>query len=115
MRRPATALCLVLLTSIASVFGQSAGTIQGVISDNTGAVVPGAQIVITNLETGVRSTSLTNEVGFYTIPALNPGRYTVSCSAQGFAQAERRDMRLEVAQTMRVDFRLTLGSVTEIV
>src|SRR5687767_8731078 len=98
-----------------SALAQSAGTIQGVITDNSGGVIPGAQVVVSNIETGMQSTGLTNKIGFYRHPALNPGRYTVAISMQGFAPAERRDLRLEVAQTMRVDFRLTLGTVTEIV
>src|SRR5687768_7828431 len=117
MRRLAimlSALSAILIFSC-SALAQSAGTIQGVVTDNTGGVIPGVQVVVTNIETGIQSTSLTNEIGFYTVPALNPGRYSIACTAQGFAAAERRDLRLEVAQTMRVDFRMTLGSVSEVV
>ena len=54
-------------------FAQSTGTVQGVVTDNTGAVIPGAEVKVTNIETGVEITSTTNEVGFYAVPSLNPG------------------------------------------
>jgi len=100
---------------LAPLYGQSGGTFQGVVTDSTGAVVPGAEVVITNMETGIKNTAITNQIGFYTMPLLNPGLYSVSCAVTGFAPSERRDLRLEVAQTMRVDFKLTLGTVTEVV
>jgi hypothetical protein len=114
MTRIATLACLSLLF-VGSALAQSSGTIQGVVTDNSGGVIPGAAVVVTNADTGIKSSGLTNDTGFYTIPALNPGRYTLTCSAQGFATAERRDLRLEVAQTMRVDFRMSVGTVAEVV
>ncbi|MEX2260413.1 MAG: carboxypeptidase regulatory-like domain-containing protein [Bryobacteraceae bacterium] len=110
-------LTLAVVTVIVAgpVFSQSAGTIQGVVSDNTGAVIPGARVAVTNVETGAQSKATANAVGFYTVPALNPGIYTVACESEGLAPSEHPNLRLEVAQTMRVDFRLNLGTVTEVV
>ncbi|MEZ5352530.1 MAG: carboxypeptidase-like regulatory domain-containing protein [Bryobacteraceae bacterium] len=98
---------------VLSALAQSSGTIQGVVSDNSGAVIPGASVVVTNVDTGVTNTSTTNAIGFYTVPALNPGRYTVNCTAQGFAPKEFSDLRLEVQQTARVDCGLNVGTVAE--
>jgi hypothetical protein len=99
----------------AAVLAQSGGTFQGVVRDNTGAIIPNAEVTVANVETGVQSKAVTNMAGFFTAPALNPGLYNISCRAAGFALSERPSVRLEVAQTMRVDFDLKIGAVTEVV
>ena len=96
-------------------FGQTSGTIQGVVTDDTGAVIPGAQVLVSNIETGVDSSVSTNEVGFFTVPGLNQGLYSVTCASEGFASKEFPEVRLEVQQTMRIDCDMTVGSVTETV
>ncbi|MEZ5391697.1 MAG: carboxypeptidase regulatory-like domain-containing protein [Bryobacterales bacterium] len=103
-----------LLSAILS-FGQTQGTIQGVVTDNSGAVIPGAQVQVANLETGVSSEVSTNEAGYYAVPALNPGIYKITASADGFAPQERPQLRLEVGMAARVDFNLNVGSVVEVV
>jgi hypothetical protein len=90
-------------------------SVQGVIKDNTGAVVSGAAIQATNTATGVVYSASTNESGFYIVPALNPGTYKVTASSQGFAPQERPEVRLEVGLTARVDFTLNVGSVVEVI
>lgn len=102
-----------LLTSLS--FGQTSGTVQGTVTDDTGAVIPGAQVVVSNIETGVSSEASTNEVGFFTVPGLNPGLYSVTCSSEGFSSKEFPEVRLEVQQTMRIDCAMAVGSVTETV
>jgi len=104
-----------LLILCGSLFAQSLGTIQGVVTDNTGAVIPGAEIKVTNLDTGVQHTASSNEVGFYVVPALNPGRYKIECTSPGMAASQYPEVVLEVAQTMRMDFELSVGTVTEVV
>ncbi len=96
-------------------FAQTSGTIQGTVSDDTGAVIPGAQIVVANIETGAASSVSTNEVGFYTVPGLNQGLYSVTCSSDGFSSQEFPEVRLEVQQTMRIDCAMSVGSITETV
>src|SRR5208283_5421366 len=59
----------------------------GVVTDSTGAVIPRAQVSVTNLETGAVRTSVTNSKGEYSVTQLNPATYTVSITAQGFAPA----------------------------
>ena len=88
---------------------------QGVVTDNSGAVIPGALIEVTNLNTGVATNVSTNVAGFYVVPALNPGRYKITCASQGFAPAERPQLGLEVGQVARVDFQLNVGTVTEVI
>ena len=94
---------------------QNAGTIQGAVSDDTGAVIPGASIAVVSLDTGAESMTSTNEVGFYTVPALNPGLYSVTCSSEGFSTQEFPEIRVEVQQTVRLDCSMAVGSVTETV
>ena len=99
----------------ACVAGAQNSSIQGVVNDNSGAVIPGAQVTVTNLETGVDYNVATNEAGFYVAPALNPGLYKVTAASEGFAPQERPQLRLEVGFTARVDFSLNVGSVVEVV
>lgn len=99
----------------ALAFGQTSGTIQGTVTDDSGAVIPGAQVLVSSLDTGAESSVSTNEVGFYTIPGLNQGLYSVTCSSDGFATREYPEVRLEVQQTMRIDCAMSVGSVTETV
>ncbi|MBI1896368.1 MAG: TonB-dependent receptor [Acidobacteria bacterium] len=100
---------------ISLAYPQSSGTIQGVVTDNSGAVIPGASVRVVNPDTGVEVNATTNQVGFYTVPALNPGRYSLTCSAAGFAPKEYPSLRLEVQQTARVDCTLNIGRVVETV
>lgn len=97
------------------VLAQSTGTIQGVVSDTTGAVIPGAEVKATNRDTGVEYRATSNAVGFYIIQSVPPGSYAVTCTSVGMAPSERPNVRLEVAQTMRMDFRLAVGTVAEVV
>ncbi len=102
-----------LLTT--SALAQTTGTIQGTVTDDTGAVIPGAQILVVGVETGVESSVSTNEVGYYTVPGLNQGLYSVTCSSEGFSSQEYPEVRLEVQQTMRIDCTMSVGSITETV
>ena len=97
------------------VLAQSTGTIQGVVTDATGAVIPGAEVTATNQGTGVEYRATANEAGFYAIQSVPPGPYSVACTSEGMAPSERTGLRLEVAQTMRMDFELNVGTVAEVV
>ncbi|MDA2928967.1 TonB-dependent receptor [Acidobacteria bacterium AH-259-O06] len=103
-------VCL-LATSLS--LAQDSG-IQGAVTDETGAVIPGAEVTVTNLQTGIGQTVITSDVGFYSVPLLKEGQYKVQCSMPGFATQESQ-MRLEVGQVARMDFQLNVGEVTEVV
>jgi hypothetical protein len=96
----------------AAGLAQTLGTITGEVKDSTGAVVPGATVTVVNKATNATRTTQTNAVGLYDFPALPPGTYTVSSELQGFKTATR-DLELQVQQTLRVNFTLELGTVTE--
>src|SRR6266508_3898245 len=85
------------------------GTIQGVVRDASQAVVPGAQVVLTNTGTKVSQTGQTNEVGLYYFGAVQPGPYTLNVEVTGFKKWEGK-LDLQVGQTAVVDVSLELGS-----
>ncbi|MBI4905442.1 MAG: TonB-dependent receptor [Acidobacteria bacterium] len=87
--------------------------IQGVVKDSSDAVVPGVQIAVSNLETGLKVETSSNESGLYTFPSLPVGRYKVSAAKSGFSTSEVPELKLDVAQTARLDFVLKTGTVVE--
>jgi Carboxypeptidase regulatory-like domain/TonB dependent receptor-like, beta-barrel len=97
-------------------FGQSdRGTITGTVADPTGALIPAAQVVLTNAETGYRAETVTTATGNYTLPALPVGVYKLSVSHAGFSKADRTNISVQVAVTTRVDVELQVGSATQAV
>src|SRR5262249_41732717 len=116
LRQSFSLACLALLLC-ASVWAQVAGvaTAQGVVTDNSGAVVANAQVTITNLDTGVALNTTSNEDGLYRLTGLSPGRYNIEAKAGGFAPTRINDARLEVGQTARFDIALKPGNVSETV
>ena len=113
MNRTARFLLLTAL-QLAAVFAQNSG-IQGVVSDPTGAAIPGVAVKITNAATGVVTTVTTNDRGFYSAPLLQAGLYRLSVEAAGFAPLTRDNLNLNVDQVARIDFELKIGSVAETV
>jgi hypothetical protein len=94
-------------------FAQGQTQILGTVTDTTGAVVPAAQVIVTNDETGQSRTVVTNASGDYTATGLNIGRYTVRCSQTGFKESIRTSIPLNVNDTLRVDFRMELGAANQ--
>src|SRR6266850_3475368 len=96
--------------------GQSQeGRILGTVTDQSGGLVKGARVTITNVDTGVTRTLETNEVGDYVAPSLPPGPYKLVVEATGFKRVERIGIRLEVAKDLRLDITMQPGSVSEVV
>ncbi|HMF93799.1 MAG TPA: carboxypeptidase-like regulatory domain-containing protein, partial [Vicinamibacterales bacterium] len=96
----------------APVFAQTLGTITGEVKDSTGAVIPGVVVTVTNKATNATRTTTTNEVGLFDFPALPPGGYAVKSEIDGF-KTVTRDVELQVQATVRVDFALELGTISE--
>lgn len=107
-------LLLVLLVLWGSRALAQDSQIQGVISDETKAVIPGAEVIVTHIRTGVQKKVVTDDVGFYSVPFLSEGRYKVECSIPGFTTQETQ-VQLQVGQVARVDFQMKLGEVTEVI
>jgi len=89
------------------------GTFTGEVRDTSGAVVPAANISITSVATGVVTTYKTSNEGVYFSPALIPGNYTISAEKEGFKKQIFGPVRVDVAQTVRVDLVLMVGALNQ--
>ena len=105
----------VLGAGIAAAQSAATGTITGALTDQSGAAVPDASVVVKNIETGVERPTATNMAGIYIAPFLQPGTYEVTASKSGFAKMVRKDLPLQVGQTMTIDFQLPVQSTQETV
>ena len=117
MRSRTTIFILMVCFMLSSAaFGQRVtGSIDGRVTDTTGAVLPGVEVTVTNDATGLTRTILTNEIGLYNVPLLASGIYSVHVSLPGFRTELRRGVRVEVDRTARVEVQLEVGVVTETV
>src|SRR5204862_422707 len=101
------------LTAAGSVLAQATASITGRVVDQGGAVLPGATITITSATTGRARESVTNAVGLYSIPALDPGTYDVRAALSGFAPTLRRGVALLTGSTLTVDLTLSVAQLEE--
>ena len=110
-------LSLTFVLLVAPVtFGQTVtGTLRGTVSDSKGAVVPGADVVIRNMETGQERNLKTNGEGVYVASFLPLGRYTVTASSAGFNKVAQENIEIALNQTLVINFTLNPSSVTEAV
>ncbi len=93
------------------VWSQDAtGNIDGVITDASGAVVPGATVVVTNLGTKIAKQATTDSEGFYQVLQLPIGSYEISAEASGFSKTITRPPSLEINHTLRVNMMLEVGT-----
>ncbi|MCU0226099.1 MAG: carboxypeptidase regulatory-like domain-containing protein [Bryobacterales bacterium] len=105
-------LTAMLLLFVGAGFAQSA-QITGRVIDESGALVPDVAVKVTNTGTGIVREVKTNAAGYYTVPLLTRGAYTVSAEATGFQLTRLTDITLDEGQVQRVDISLRLGQVTE--
>ena len=91
------------------------GSIGGFAKDPSGAVVPKAKVVITNEATGEAHPVITNDSGYYTVPNLAPGRYSMTAEAPGFKKFESKNNELDANSALSLDAVFTVGSPTETV
>jgi Carboxypeptidase regulatory-like domain len=106
----------VLAGATMPLFGQTTfGEITGVVTDASGAVVSGATVTVTNPDTNLTRSTVTNASGNYNFPSLLPGMYNVKAEMSGFQTAVSTGIELQVQQTARVDFKLSVGEMTQTV
>src|ERR1700730_8017501 len=91
------------------------GTIQGVVTDNSGAVVGGVRVTAENTATGFTRIGLSNTIGAYTLSFLPIGPYQVEVEFKGFEKALRKGIKLGADQKVDLAFTLTPGNITETV
>ncbi len=106
---------LAFLLSFPAAAQNTTGTISGLITDPSKAAVPGAEVTVTNENTGLRRAVKTNEDGVFRIPFLPIGLYSVQAKKEGFRSEIQKDIQLEILQVRTVDFTLQLGAVSETV
>src|SRR5437773_5972168 len=108
-------LGVVLLVTNASlaVAQITSATISGTIKDETGGVLPGVDVAIRNLGTGLTRSAVTDANGDFTVPGLPPGNYETRASLQGFRTGVQTGITLQVAQQAGLNFVLTVGATAE--
>lgn len=105
-------VCILGCASVPLAFAQNA-EITGRVTDQTGAAVPGAAITVINVANSQTRATVSNEQGYYVLPLLQPGTYNIKLEKTGFKVLSQSGLKLDVAQTARMDFSLELGQVTE--
>jgi Carboxypeptidase regulatory-like domain/TonB dependent receptor len=112
MKAVSTTLC-VFLAAMAVMAQTDRGSITGTVTDPAAAVVPGARIVARNVDTGTVTEGATTATGNYTLTSLTAGTYDVSAEAAGFKKLVQSAVKVQVAQTERLDFSLQVGVATD--
>ena len=118
-RNSAFAVCCIFafmlaLSSAARLSAQTAGTISGHIADATGAVIPAANVSLKNVGTGSERSTVTTGAGDYTFTEVPVGSYSVTVSHAGF-KADSSKVEVQVQQSIRLDFSMQVGAVTDTV
>src|SRR5689334_17840531 len=110
----AWAVCT-LLYPAAYIFAQvnATGTFSGQVTDPTGAAVSNAQIKVIDQSTGIVTIKKSASDGYYTVPLLKPGTYSLEVSAPGFATSAKKDIVLQIQQVIQQDFQLQVGDIQQ--
>src|SRR3712207_4566177 len=107
------AFCALLLTTAAVRAQVTTATIYGVVTDPSGATVPGAAVTITNEQTNATQSVTTNEDGEFTFNFIQVGRYTLSIAAGGFKEQTQQGVELSAGQRVRLNYNLEVGAVSD--
>ena len=109
-------LSLLIFLLAGSGFAQSeagSATLNGTVTDPTGASVPGAKVTATNKNTGFTRETETSAAGLYNLVRLPAGMYEISAAATGFKSASRNDVSLNVGSVVTLDFSMSVGAASE--
>ena len=115
--RTVIAACLFAVMTTPSLFGQARDTASlfGTVTDGQGAVIPGAKVIITNVDTGATRTATTDQSGSYVFSLLSVGSYSVSIEQTGFRKYQRVRIQLQANENIQANATLDIGSVQETV
>src|SRR5437879_5028426 len=103
-------ISVVVVSTAAALAQLSTASLNGVVRDATGAVVPRASVTLHNSDTGVERNTFTNDTGTYVFSDINPGRYTLRVTAPSFSTKQVSDFVLAVNQTATIDIALDPGA-----
>ncbi len=108
------ALFMLLLALGLATAQEFRATVTGTIKDPNEAVIPGANVTITNVETNVSASATTNDEGVYTFPLLQPGKYKLTATAPNFQTSVREEIQLNIDDRLTLDVQLTVGAAAEV-
>ena len=108
-------LTMLLLAALSASAQVDKATINGAVTDQSGAVIVGATVTVTNMETGARFTGQSNEAGIYRVSALPVGTYSIEYQKSGFKKLIRSGLTLATAQVAEVNVNMAPGAVSELV
>ena len=108
-------LPLFFVLACVGLYAQANSVLTGVVTDQTGAVIANANVVITDQATGVSHDTVSGATGLYNIPGLNPGSYNLKVTAKGFQAFATSGVVINVSSTIRADVKLTVGAESETV
>src|SRR6266849_4881277 len=104
-------VCMLLTVS---VYGQTTnGSIQGTVTDSSGATLSRATVTARNLDTGLTNSTVTTDACLYSLPNLPPGRYSVKVEATGLKKYEREGVTVLTGSTVSLDIEMQIGAVSE--
>src|SRR5437764_7957848 len=104
---------LLFCVSVAPAMAQSTASLNGTVTDPSGAAVPNAKVAVTNAATGIASTTQTDSAGAYLFPSLPIGTYRIEVTASGFQSAAISDLKLPVATDITQNIQLKVGQASE--
>ncbi len=112
-QRSLPVLLVVCLLGAAAVWASISGSISGIVTDQSGSLVPNAPVTAINEDTGVKSTIKTDSKGFYNFPDLPVGNYDLEVAQPGFKTFRKTAVRIDANSEVRVDVKLEIGEIAE--
>jgi len=106
---------LIILSTGIALAQSERGTIAGTVTDPSGAAIPGAKVVVTNKNTNTSNSTVSNEVGNYTVPNLAPGDYNLRVEHQGFKASAITDIVVNATASLRADITMEVGATQQTV
>ncbi|MEW6131258.1 MAG: TonB-dependent receptor [Acidobacteriota bacterium] len=106
-------LCLTILPTVSLAQTPTTGRIAGTVKDQTGAVLSGAEIMVTNQATGIERKITTDDAGTYSLPLLPPGEYRVTFQANGFKKSIFDNIKVVITETTSLNAVLQVGAISE--